>query len=63
MYAQDGGNGATSGGRDKDVSNHEEDVATEIGYFNINLNRANYGQLLFIALSTNNGRCNVNNRP
>ena len=55
MYAQDGGNGATSGGRAKDVSNHEEDVATEIGYFNINLNRANYGQLLFIALSTNNG--------
>ena len=34
-YAQ-GVNGATSGGRPKDVSNHKEGVAAETGYFNIN---------------------------
>jgi len=41
-YAQEGGNGATSGGRAKDVSNHEEGVAAETGCFNINLIRASY---------------------
>ena len=39
-YAQEGGNGATSSGRAKDVSNHKEDVAAETGCFNINLIRA-----------------------
>ena len=44
MYAQEGGNGTTSGGRAKDVSNHEEGVAAEAGCFNINLSRASHGR-------------------
>ena len=36
-YAQEGGYGATSEGRAKDVSNHEEGVAAKTSYFNINL--------------------------
>jgi len=43
-YAQEGGNGATSGGRAKDVSNHEEGVGAETGCFNINLNTTNHGR-------------------
>ena len=43
-YAQEGDNGATSGGRAKDVSNYKEGVAAETGCFNINLIRANYGR-------------------
>ena len=43
-YAQEGGNRATSGGRAKDVSNHEEGVVAEAGCFNINLIRASYGR-------------------
>ena len=43
-YAQEGGNGATSESRAKDVSNHEEGVAAETSCFNINLNRASYGR-------------------
>ena len=39
-YAQEGGNGATSESRAKDVSNHKEGVAAETGCFNINLSRA-----------------------
>ena len=42
-YAQEGGNGATSGDHAKDMSNYEEGVAAETGCFNINLNRASYG--------------------
>ena len=42
-YAQEEGNGATSGGHAKDISNYEEGVAAETGCFNINLNRASYG--------------------
>ena len=40
-YAQEEGNGATSGCHAKDVSNHEG-VAAETGCFNINLIRASY---------------------
>ena len=43
-YAQEGDNGATSGGRAKDLSNHEEGVATEACCFNINLIRASCGR-------------------
>ena len=42
-YAQ-GENGATNRGRAKDISNHEEGVAAEIGFFNINLIRASHGR-------------------
>ena len=44
MYAQEGGNGATGGGRAKDVSNNEDGVAAQTSCFNINLIRASYGQ-------------------
>ena len=43
-YAQEGDNGATSEGRAKDVSNHEEGVAAKTGCFNINLIKASYGR-------------------
>jgi len=36
-YAQEGGYGATSGGRAKDVSNHKEGVVAKTGCFKINL--------------------------
>ena len=38
-YAQEGGNGATSGGRTKDVSNNEDGVAAETSGFNIDLSK------------------------
>ena len=44
MYAQEGGNGATSGGRAKGVSNNEDGVAAQTSCFNINLIRASYGR-------------------
>ena len=43
-YVQEGGNGATSGDRAKDVSNNEEGVAAETSGFNIDLNRSRYGR-------------------
>ena len=38
-YAQEGGNGATSGGHAKDVGNYEEGVAAETSGFNIDLSK------------------------
>jgi hypothetical protein len=43
-YVQEGGNGATSRDRAKDVSNHEEGVAAETGCFNINLIKVSHGR-------------------
>jgi hypothetical protein len=43
-FTQEGGNGAISRGFAKDVINHEEGVAAEIGCFKINMNKASYGQ-------------------
>ena len=39
MYAQEGGNGATSGGCAKDISNQEEGMAAETCGFNIDLSK------------------------
>ena len=44
MYAQEGGNGATSGGRAEDVSNNEDGVAAQTSCFSIDLIRASYGR-------------------
>ena len=38
-YVQEGGNGATSGGRAKDVSNNEDGVAAQTSCFNIDLSK------------------------
>jgi hypothetical protein len=38
-YAHEGGNGATGGGRAKDVSNHKEGMAAETSCFNIDLSK------------------------
>ena len=38
-YAQEGGNGTTSGGRAKDVSDSEEGVAAQTSCFNIDLSK------------------------
>ena len=43
-FPQEGGNGATSGGRAKDVSNNEDGVAAQTSCFNIDLIRASYGR-------------------
>ena len=39
MYAQEGSNGATSGGRAKDVSNNKDGVAAKTSGFNIDLSK------------------------
>ena len=39
MYAQEGGNGTTSGDRAKDVSDNEEGVAAQTSCFNIDLSK------------------------
>jgi len=44
MYAQEGGNGATGGGRAKDVINNEDGAAAQTSCFNIDLIRASYGR-------------------
>ena len=41
-YAQEGGNGAIGGGRDKDVGNNKDGVAAQTSCFNIDLIRASY---------------------
>ena len=38
-YAQEGSNGATSGGRAKDISDNEEGVAAQTNWFNIDLSK------------------------
>ena len=38
-YAQEGGNGTTSGGRAKDVSDNEEGVTAQTNCFNIDLSK------------------------
>jgi len=38
-YAQEGGNGTTSGGRAKDVSDNEEGVTAQTSCFNIDLSK------------------------
>ena len=39
MYAQEGGNGTTSEGRAKDVSDNEKGVAAQTSCFNIDLSK------------------------
>ena len=41
-YVQEGGNGATGGGRAKDINNNEDGVAAQTSCFNIHLIRASY---------------------
>ena len=61
MFAQTRINGATSGGQANKISSHKEGLEAEASCFNLKKNKS--WPIIFIALSTKNGRCIIDHRP
>ena len=60
-FAQARIDGATSGGQANKVSNHKDGVEAKASCFNLKKNKS--WPIIFIALSTKNGRCIIDHRP
>ena len=53
--------GATNGGQASNISSHKERLEADASCFNLKKNKS--WPIIFIALSTKNGRCNIYHRP